>query len=79
MPWRLGPPSGSWEVRVAADATDAEVEAARAYDRQAVEWFGEFARLNFPEEWPPQRRAAVYNQRQEPDDEGERKKAKGKR
>ena len=35
---------------------DDEVEAARAYDRQAVEYFGEFARLNFPKEWPPERR-----------------------
>jgi hypothetical protein len=33
-----------------------QVEAARAYDRAAAERFGEFARLNFPEEWPPQRR-----------------------
>ncbi|MEN6575066.1 MAG: HNH endonuclease [Phycisphaerales bacterium] len=29
---------------------DDEVEATRAYDRQAVGYFGEFARLNFPEE-----------------------------
>ena len=42
-----------------------EVEAARAYDRKAVELFGEYARLNFPEEWPPERRAQVYAQRQE--------------
>ena len=38
---------------------DDEAEAARAYDRQAVECFGEFARLNFPEEWPPERRQEV--------------------
>ena len=40
-----------------------EVEAARAHDVKAVELYGEFAQLNFPEEWPPQRRAAVYAQR----------------
>ncbi len=41
---------------------DDEVEAARAYDRAAVEECGEFARVNFPQEWPPQRRAEVHAQ-----------------
>ena len=36
-----------------------EEEAARAYDRKAVELFGESARLNFPEEWPARRRGRV--------------------
>ncbi len=48
---------------------DEEAEAARAYDRQAVEYFGEYARLNFPGEWPPERRAQIYAERQARDHE----------
>jgi hypothetical protein len=44
---------------------DDEIEAARAHDRAVVEAFGEFAKLNFPQEWPPQRRAEVYAMHQE--------------
>jgi hypothetical protein len=39
---------------------DEEIEAARAYDRKAVECDGEFARVNLPEEWPPERRREVH-------------------
>jgi len=41
---------------------DDEVEAARAYDHAAVEECGEFARVNFPQEWPLERRREVYAQ-----------------
>ena len=41
---------------------ETEVEAARAYDRAAVEHQGEFACLNFPQEWPPERRAQLRAQ-----------------
>ncbi len=41
-----------------------EADAARAYDRFAVELFGAFAYVNFPEDWPPARRAEVYAQKE---------------
>jgi len=53
---------------------DTEIEAARAYDRKAVELMGECAWLNFPEEWPAQRRAEVHAQSQK-----DRRKTCGKK
>jgi hypothetical protein len=37
-----------------------EIEAARAYDRKAVEMFGQYANVNFPEDWPPERRREIH-------------------
>jgi hypothetical protein len=39
-----------------------EIDAARAHDYRAVELFGDEAQVNFPEEWPRERRAQVYAQ-----------------
>ncbi len=41
---------------------DLEVDAARAYDRAAILHYGDFARPNFPEEWPPDRRAQLLTE-----------------
>ncbi len=62
---------GSWyaqvawgDIRLTRGMFPDEVEAARAYDRLAVELFGDHARVNFPEEWPAERRAQVYAEAQ---------------
>jgi hypothetical protein len=39
---------------------ETELEAARAWDYAVVAWFGLSIGLNFPAEWPPERRAQVY-------------------
>ncbi len=59
--------TGKWYVELHSGAIrrrsgpfEDEVEAARTYDRMAIEVYGEFARLNFPEEWLAKRRRQVH-------------------
>jgi hypothetical protein len=54
-------------------------EAARVYDHLAVAWFGEFARLNFPREWPPERRTQVYAQNEPQRQEADKAKRRRER
>jgi hypothetical protein len=67
--YRLKKRPDKWFVFVQAGALkahlgpfDDEVEAARARDYKAVEMHGRYARLNFPDEWPPARREAVMEE-----------------
>jgi hypothetical protein len=62
--------SRKWHARITFEAErlhlgyfTEEVEAARAYDRKAVELFGQDAKLNFPEEWPARKRRRVCAKR----------------
>jgi hypothetical protein len=56
-----------------------ELEAARAHDYKAVQVLGEEARLNLPEEWPPERRQQVHAEwlrtHPRPDSEGPQPKS----
>jgi len=56
---RFDKDSGKWyaeithcKIKYHLGTFEDEIEAARAYDRKAVELQGPFARLNFPDEWP---------------------------
>jgi len=44
---------------------DSEIDAARDYDRAAIQYHGEFAYLNFPHEWPPERRQEIMAKRRQ--------------
>jgi len=48
-------------VRVHIGLFVEEIEAARARDRMAIMLHGQYAYLNLPEEWPPEKREALYN------------------
>jgi len=48
-------------VRVHIGLFAEEIEAARARDRMAIMLHGQYASLNLPDEWPPEKREALYD------------------
>lgn len=84
---------GKWYVGVCCNGQhlktgyfDDEIEAARVYDRLAAELFGAFAYLNFPEDWPPERKREAYARketvhalRKAKAERAKRRKAKGEK
>jgi len=60
-------PKGKWKQ---VGSFDNDEEAARAHDYAAILYLNDSARLNFPEEWPPERRAEVRAQRDAAEREG---------
>jgi len=48
-------------VRVHIGLFADEMEAARARDRMAIMLHGQYAYLNFPEDWPPKKRDALHD------------------
>ena len=52
---------GYLSIRVHIGLFADEAQAARARDRMAIMLHGQYAYLNFPEDWPPAKREALYN------------------
>jgi hypothetical protein len=57
--WKSTPAYGGRSIHNGRYET--EIEAARASDYMNIQLHGEFAYLNFPQDWPPEKRDALYN------------------
>jgi len=62
-------PKGKWKQ---VGSFDNDEQAARAHDYAAVLYLDDGAKLNFPEEWPPERRAEVRATQDPPDGKGKK-------